>query len=69
MIWALIFSLLGSGQIDVFYIDKIEQGVNKNVTDKDRKKELKIMLEEYTKAVKKYNKSRKSDIELLKKKR
>jgi hypothetical protein len=69
MIWALIFSLLGSGQIDVFYIDKIEQGVNKNVTDKDRKKELKIMLEEYTKAVKKYNKSRKSEIELLKKKR
>jgi hypothetical protein len=69
MIWALIFSLLGSGQIDVLYIDKIEQGVNKNVTDKDRKKELKIMLEEYTKAVKKYNKSRKSEIELLKKKR
>ena len=39
MIIALIIAaLFGGGSLEVFYIDKIEKGVNKYVTDKDRKK-------------------------------
>ena len=38
---ALFGVLFGGGSLDYFYIDKIEQGVNKEVVDKDRKEELK----------------------------
>lgn len=69
MIWYLLFStLFGTGSLDVFYIDKIEQGVNKEVEDKERKKKIKVTLKEYSNTVKKFDKSRKKQIEQLKKK-
>ena len=69
MIWYLLFSMLfGTGSLDVFYIDKIEQGVNKEVEDKERKKKIKVTLKEYSNTVKKFDKSRKKQIEQLKKK-
>lgn len=64
----LITMLFGAGSVDVFYIDKIEQGINKNITDKERKKELKVELEDYTKSVKTFNKRRGKEIKLLRKK-
>ena len=69
MIWYLLFTtLFGTGSLDVFYIDKIEQGVNKEVEDKERKKKIKVTLKEYSNTVKKFDKSRKKQIEQLKKK-
>lgn len=52
----LVMMIFGSGSLEVFYIDKIEQGVDKQITDKDRKKELQAGLKEYAKAVKKFHK-------------
>lgn len=69
MIWYLLFSMLfGTENLDVIYIDKIEQGVKKEVKDKARKKELNITLTAYTKTAKKFNKSRKKQMEELEKK-
>ena len=69
MIWYLLFSMLfGTGSLDVFYIDKIEQGVNKEVEDKERKKKIKVTLKEYSNTAKKFDKCRKKQIEELKKK-
>ncbi len=65
---SLIMSLFLGGSLDVFYIDKIEQGINKEVADKDRKKDLKNDLKAYTKSVKEFNKMRKSQLKDLKKK-
>lgn len=48
----LIMTLFGGGSLEVFYIDKIEQGVNKYVTDKDRKKELQANFKDYSKTYK-----------------
>ena len=68
MIIALIISFLfGGGSFEVFYIDKIEQGVKKYVTDKDRKKELQGYFEEYKKICQSYNKGMQRDLKNLKK--
>ena len=68
MIIALIISFLfGGGSLEVFYIDKIEQGVKKYVTDKDRKKELQGYFKEYKKIYQSYNKGMQSDLKNLKK--
>ena len=64
----LIMSIFLGGSVDVFYIDKIQEGVNKNVKDKTRKKELKAALADYTDASKKFNKERKSEVKILKNK-
>ena len=64
----LLMSLFAGGSLDVFYIDKIEQGVKKEVVDKDRKKELQGNLKEYTKKVKEFNKVRKNQLKELRKK-
>ena len=61
-------SLFFGGSLDVFYIDKIEQGVNKEVVDKDRKKDLKSDLKVYSKSVKEFNKVRKNQLKDLRKK-
>lgn len=63
----LIMMLFGAGSVEVFYIDKIEEGVKKHITDKDRKKELQGELEAYAKAVKNFNKSREGHLKTLKK--
>jgi hypothetical protein len=65
---SLIMMLFGGGSLDVFYIDKIEEGIKKEVVDKDRKKELQGGLQEYTKTIKEFNKVRKNQIKDLKKK-
>ena len=68
MIIALIISFLfGGGSLEVFYIDKIEQGVKKYVIDKDRKKELQGYFKEYKKIYQSYNKGMQSDLKNLKK--
>jgi hypothetical protein len=64
----LIMALFTGGSIDVYYIDKIEEGVNKEVTDKDRKKELDSSLKDYNKALKEFTKDRKNLVKVLKKK-
>jgi len=64
----LIMSIFLGGSVDVFYIDKIQEGVNKNVKDKTRKKELKAAFADYTDASKKFNKERKSEFKILKNK-
>ena len=64
----LLMSLFAGGSLDVFYIDKIEPGVKKEVVDKDRKKELQGNLKEYTKKVKEFNKVRKNQLKELRKK-
>ena len=63
----LIMMLFGAGSVEVFYLDKIELGVNKQITDKDRKKELQAELEEYKKAAKVFYKKRKGLLKELKK--
>ena len=68
MIIALIISFfVGGVNLEVFYIDKIEQGVKKYVTDKDRKKELKGFFKEYKKNSQSYNKGMQGDLKNLKK--
>ena len=62
-LFAVIF---GGGSVDVFYIDKIEKGVKKYVTDKDRKKELAGYFKEYQAAYKMWNKELKLDIKQFK---
>ena len=37
--YALLMMLFGGGNMEVFYIDKIDQGVKEYVTDNERKKE------------------------------
>ena len=60
--------MLGFGSEDVFYLDKIDKGVKKYVTDKDRKKELQVELKTYSKAVEQFGKITKSHLKELKKK-
>jgi hypothetical protein len=60
--------LFGGGNMEVFYIDKIDQGIKEYVIDKERKKDLQSDLKVYTKAVKEFNKKRKSQLKDLKKK-
>lgn len=62
-LFALIF---GGGSVDVFYIDKIEKGVKKYVTDKDRKAELNGYLKEYQTTYKAWNKEAKTDLKEFK---
>ena len=64
----LLMSLFAGGSLDVFYIDKIEQGIKKEVDDKDRKKDLQSDLKAYTKSVKEFNKLRKNQLKDLRKK-
>ena len=63
----LIMSLFAGGTIDVFYIDKIEVGIEKQITDKERKKELKGILKDYEKVLGEFNKNRKNRLKELKK--
>ena len=68
MIIALIIAaLFGGGSLEVFYIDKIEKGVSKYVTDKDRKKELHGYFKEYQKTHKSWNKRKEKDLKEFKK--
>ena len=68
MIIALLKAMFSSGGgLEVFYIDKIEKGVNVYVTDKDRKKELHGYFKEYQKTHKGWNKGREKDLKELKK--
>ena len=39
-LFTLLLGIFGVGSEDVFYLDKIDKGVKKYVTDKERKKEL-----------------------------
>ena len=68
MIIALVISILfGGGSLEVFFIDKIEKGVNIYVTDKDRKNELHANFKEYNKLYKSWNKGLSRDLKSLKK--
>ena len=68
MIWALIFTLLSDGQIEIFYIDDLEKGVKEYVLDKDRKEEIQDSLKSFTKTVKSFYKTREDQVKALKKK-
>ena len=68
MIIALVIAMFFSGgSLEVFYIDKIEKGVNKYVLDKDRKKELQGYFKVYQKTHKSWNKGKEKDLKELKK--
>ena len=59
--------LFGGGSLEVFFIDEIEKGVNKYVTDKDRKKELQAHFKDYHKTYKNWNKEMQKDLKEFKK--
>ena len=63
----LMLTLFAGGTIDVFYIDKIEVGIEKIITDKERKKEFKGGLKDYEKVLREFNKNRKHHLKELKK--
>lgn len=66
-----LFSLIMSlflGSTDVFYLDKIQDGIKKTVDDKDRKKELSGLLKDYEATVEEFNKSTKNEVKILKEK-
>lgn len=65
---SLIMLLFGGGSIDYFYVDKIEEGIKKDVVDKDRKKELQAETKAFTKIVKEFNKTRKKQFKELREK-
>ena len=65
---ALFGALFGGGSIDYFYIDKIGQGVNKEVVDKDRKEELKNELKAFTKTAKEFYKLQNKELKELREK-
>lgn len=68
MIIALVIAMFFSGgSLEVFYINNIEKGINKYVTDKDRKKELHGYFKEYQKTHKSWIKGREKDLKELKK--
>ncbi len=68
MIIALIIALLfAGGSLEVFYIDKIEKGVKKYVSDDDRRKELQGYFKEYKKVNKSWNKGMQRDLKNFKK--
>lgn len=67
-LFLLLSSLLFGGNPEVFYIDKIENGVKKFVTDKDRKKELDDVLKDYNNSVKEFHKTRDGYVKQLKSK-
>jgi hypothetical protein len=64
----LIALLFGGGSVDYFYVDKIEEGIKKDIVDKDRKKELQDETKVFTKIVKEFNKSREKQFKELRKK-
>lgn len=67
-ILTLFMSLFGIGSTDVFYMDKIEEGINKEIKDKDRKKDLKNIIKDYKKTVKEFNKARSKQLKDLRQK-
>lgn len=63
----LIAIIFGGGPVDYFYIDKIEKSINKDVVDKDRKKEINAEIKDFTKQAKEFNKNRKNLLKELRK--
>ena len=43
----LLMSMFGMGSVEVFYLDKLEEGIKKEIVDKDRRQELQDELKEY----------------------
>jgi len=68
MIWALIFTLIGNGVPEVFYIDEFDKGVKEYVLDKERRGEILDSLKSGTKRVKSFYKEREGQVKELKKK-
>lgn len=64
----LLMSIFGMGSVEVFYLDKLEEGIKKEVVDKDRKKELLDEMKSYTKTSKEFRKELKEDLKELRKK-
>lgn len=62
----LIGMLFGGGSVDQFYIDDIDKGVKKYVQDKDRKKELKGLFDEYKDVTADWNKVTKTEMKEFK---
>jgi hypothetical protein len=62
----LLMMLFGIGGTDVFYMDKLEEGVKKYVVDKDRKKECKAILKKQSENVNQFLKQYKMRIKYLK---
>lgn len=64
----LVMMIFGSGSLEVFYMDKIEEGIDKQISDKGRKKELLADLKAYSQVAKMFNKSRNNHLKTLRKK-
>ena len=56
----LISLLLFGGPEEIFLIGSLEKGIKKEITDKDRQKEIKSLISVYKKSTKDYKKKRKS---------
>ena len=64
----LLAALFAGGPIDYFYIDKIEEGINKEVVDADRNKELQAELKEFAVTAKEFSKVQKEQMQELREK-
>lgn len=62
----LFMMLFGIGGTDVFFMDKLEEGVKKYVVDKDRKKECQAILKEHSANVNDFLKQYKERVKYLK---
>jgi len=67
-ITSLIMSIFDTGYHEFFYIDKLDKGVNKYVVDKERKKEAQVLLKEYEKALKDFDKNKSKQLKEIKEK-
>lgn len=64
----LLMSMFGMGSVEVFYLDKLEEGIKKEIVDKDRRQELQDELKEYSKTSKEFRKVLKGDLKELRQK-
>ena len=67
MIPALIalFGMIFGGNVDYFYLQGFDKGINKYIESKETKKELNGFIKDYEKAVKEFNKKHKKHLHLF----
>lgn len=64
---ALIGLLLGGSNTQTYLIDELDVGIKKEITDKDRKKDLQNILGDYQKVQKSFLKEKKKQLKILSK--
>jgi arsenate reductase-like glutaredoxin family protein len=62
---ALFGLIFGGGNVDYFYLEGFDKGINKYIENKDTKKELKGYVKDYEKAIDEFNKKHKKQMKLF----